>query len=86
MQPAREMNEIPRQLALALGFRERFGRDDFLAGPPNAAALALMPDSYRTNTAIFPPPAAMARCEYAEFEGLKRAQLYDETLTRIFAA
>jgi spermidine/putrescine transport system substrate-binding protein len=53
---------------------------------PNAAALALMPESYRTNTAIFPPPAAMARCEYAQFEGLKRSQLYDETLTRIFAA
>ena len=49
---------------------------------PNAAALALMPDSYRDNTAIFPPPEAMARCEYAQFEGLKRAQLYDETLTR----
>ncbi len=53
---------------------------------PNAAALALMPDSYRNNTAIFPPPEAMARCEYARFEGLKRSQLYDETLTRIFAA
>jgi spermidine/putrescine transport system substrate-binding protein len=53
---------------------------------PNAAALALMPESYRSNTAIFPPAAAMATCEYARFEGLKRAQLYDETLTRIFAA
>ena len=53
---------------------------------PNAAALALMPESYRSNTVIFPPPEAMARCEYAQFEGLKRAQLYDETLTRIFAA
>jgi len=53
---------------------------------PNGAALALMPDDYRNNKAIFPPPEAMARCEYATFEGLKRAQLYDETLTRIFAA
>jgi len=53
---------------------------------PNAAALALMPDSYRTNHVIFPPAAVMARCEYAQFEGLKRSQLYDETLTRIFAA
>jgi len=53
---------------------------------PNAAALALMPESYRLNPAIFPPPAAMAKCEYAAFEGLRRAQLYDETLTRIFAA
>jgi len=53
---------------------------------PNGAALALMPEDYRTNHAIFPPPAQMAMCEYAKFEGLKRAQLYDETLTRIFAA
>jgi chromosomal replication initiation ATPase DnaA len=36
------MNQIPRQLPLALGFNERFGRDDFLAGPSNAAALALI--------------------------------------------
>jgi spermidine/putrescine transport system substrate-binding protein len=53
---------------------------------PNAAALALMPDSYRNNKAIFPPDEAMARCEYARFEGLARAQLYDETMTRVFAA
>src|SRR6201996_2254906 len=53
---------------------------------PNAAALALMPADYRNNKAIFPPADAMARCEYARFEGLQRAQLYDETLTRIFAA
>lgn len=53
---------------------------------PNGAALKLMPEEYRTNTAIFPPPAIMARCEYARFEGIARAQLYDETLTRIFAA
>jgi len=53
---------------------------------PNAAALALMPPEYRNNPAIFPPPEALAHCEYARFEGLKRSQLYDETLTRIFAA
>ena len=53
---------------------------------PNAAALALMPEEYRTNPVIFPPAEAMARCEYADYEGLKRTQLYDETLTRIFAA
>ncbi len=35
------MNVIPRQLPLALGFREKFGREDFLPGPSNAAALAL---------------------------------------------
>ena len=36
------MNAIPRQLPLALGFSERFGREDFLAGPSNEAALALV--------------------------------------------
>jgi spermidine/putrescine transport system substrate-binding protein len=53
---------------------------------PNGAALALMPASYRDNPVIYPPPAVMARCEYADFEGLARAHLYDETVTRIFAA
>jgi chromosomal replication initiation ATPase DnaA len=36
------MNQIPRQLPLALGFSEKFGREDFLPGPSNAAALALI--------------------------------------------
>jgi len=53
---------------------------------PNAAALALMPPDYRDNPAIFPPATALAKCEYADFEGLERAHLYDETVTRIFAA
>lgn len=53
---------------------------------PNGAALALMPASYRDNRTIFPPPAALAKCEYADFEGLKRSRLYEETMTRIFAA
>ncbi|MDR3509080.1 MAG: spermidine/putrescine ABC transporter substrate-binding protein [Caulobacteraceae bacterium] len=53
---------------------------------PNAAALALMPKEYRDNPAIFPPADRMARCEYAQFEGMKRSQFYDETLTRIFAS
>src|SRR3979409_1074792 len=34
--------QLPRQLALALGFRESFARDDFLPGPSTAAALGLM--------------------------------------------
>lgn len=53
---------------------------------PNGAALALTPPDYRDNPVIFPPPAAMARCEYGVFEGLDRARLYDETMTRILAA
>src|SRR5262245_62743256 len=32
----------PRQLALALAHQESFAREDFLAGPPNTAALALI--------------------------------------------
>jgi chromosomal replication initiation ATPase DnaA len=36
------MREPPLQLPLSLGFRERFGREDFLAGPSNQAALALI--------------------------------------------
>jgi chromosomal replication initiation ATPase DnaA len=36
------MNELPRQLPLALGFSEKFGREDFLSGPSNASALALV--------------------------------------------
>jgi spermidine/putrescine transport system substrate-binding protein len=53
---------------------------------PNSAALALMPGDYRDNAVIFPPAQVMARCEYADFEGLDRAHLLDETVTRIFAA
>jgi spermidine/putrescine transport system substrate-binding protein len=53
---------------------------------PNAAALALMPPEYRNSPVIFPPPSVMAKCEYADFEGLDRAHLFDETVTRIFAA
>jgi spermidine/putrescine transport system substrate-binding protein len=53
---------------------------------PNAAALALMPADYRDSPVIFPPADVMARCEYADFEGLDRAHLFDETVTRIFAA
>lgn len=39
---ATPMREAPRQLPLALGFQERFGREDFLPGPSNKAALALI--------------------------------------------
>jgi chromosomal replication initiation ATPase DnaA len=36
------MSLAPRQLVLALDHAESFAREDFLAGPPNAAALALI--------------------------------------------
>jgi spermidine/putrescine transport system substrate-binding protein len=53
---------------------------------PNGAALALMTPDYRENPVIFPPAAALANCENAAFEGLERARLYDETMTRILVA
>lgn len=36
------MTSPPRQLALALDHAERLSREDFLPGPPNAAALAMI--------------------------------------------
>ena len=53
---------------------------------PNAAALALMPADYRENRAIFPPAAVMAKSEYGDFEGMRRAQVVDEAVTEIMAA
>jgi chromosomal replication initiation ATPase DnaA len=42
MRPAAGRQSRPRQLALALGHAESLGRDDFLEGPSNATALALV--------------------------------------------
>jgi spermidine/putrescine transport system substrate-binding protein len=53
---------------------------------PNAAAKALMPESYRNNPAIFPPADVMAKCEYGAFEGAEKASLYEEVVTRVRAA
>lgn len=50
---------------------------------PNAAAIALMPDDYKTNTAIFPPADAMAKCEYPSYGGDDIAKLFEEALTRL---
>jgi chromosomal replication initiation ATPase DnaA len=36
------VRQVPRQLALALDHAESFAREDFLSGPSNAAALALV--------------------------------------------
>ena len=38
--PATTVHIPPRQLALTLEHAESFAREDFLAGPPNQAALA----------------------------------------------
>jgi chromosomal replication initiation ATPase DnaA len=41
-QPAASRNTRPRQLAFALGHEESLAREDFLEGPSNATALALI--------------------------------------------
>ncbi len=35
---------------------------------------------------IFPPAAALAKCEYGAFEGAEKASLYEEVITRVRAA
>ncbi|KTE14294.1 ABC transporter substrate-binding protein [Sphingopyxis sp. H115] len=52
---------------------------------PNAAAKALMPDSYKNNPVIFPPAEALAKCEYARFNA-ELQPLYEEAFTRVRAA
>ncbi len=53
---------------------------------PNAAARALMPDSYKNNPVIFPSPRDLAGSEYGIFEGAEKAQLFEDAMTRIRAA
>jgi spermidine/putrescine transport system substrate-binding protein len=53
---------------------------------PNAAAKALMPESYTKNPAIFPSDETLAACEAAVYQGPEVVRLYDETWTRIQAA
>ena len=53
---------------------------------PNAAAVALMPASYRDNPVIFPPAEIMAKCEYPNYLGADFTRLLDEAMTRLRAA
>jgi spermidine/putrescine transport system substrate-binding protein len=53
---------------------------------PNAAAVALMPDSYKDNPVIFPPAEIMAKCEYPRYLGPEFTRLLDEAMTRLRAA
>ena len=53
---------------------------------PNAAAKALMPDSYTQNPAIFPSDETLAACEAAIYQGPEVVRLYEEAWTRILAA
>jgi spermidine/putrescine transport system substrate-binding protein len=53
---------------------------------PNAAAVALMPASYKDNPVIFPPADLMAKCEYPRYLGPEFTRLLDEAMTRLRAA
>jgi spermidine/putrescine transport system substrate-binding protein len=53
---------------------------------PNAAAIALMPDDYKTNPAIFPPADIVAKCEYPRYGGPEFTRQLEEALTRLRAA
>ena len=52
---------------------------------PNAAAKALMPDTYKNNPVVFPPKALLDKCEYARFRA-DIQPLYEEAFTRVRAA
>ncbi len=52
---------------------------------PNAAAKALMPDSYKNNPVIYPAADMLAKCEYASFKP-DLQPLYEEAFTRVRAA
>jgi spermidine/putrescine transport system substrate-binding protein len=53
---------------------------------PNAAAKALMPESYRTNPIIFPSGAGMDASEWGQFEGAEQARMFEDSITRVRAA
>jgi spermidine/putrescine transport system substrate-binding protein len=53
---------------------------------PNAAAKALMPESYRTNPIVFPSGPGMDASEWGKFEGPEKARLFEEAITRVRAA
>ena len=53
---------------------------------PNAAAKALLPDSYTGNPGIFPGAETLAACEPALYMGQEAGRLYEEAWTRIRAA
>ena len=53
---------------------------------PNAAAKALMDDSYKSNTTVFPPADVMAKCEYGKYQGSEITQAFEAAMTRVRAA
>jgi spermidine/putrescine transport system substrate-binding protein len=59
--------------------------DTILYPTPNAAAKALMPDTYKNNPIIYPAADLLAKCEYAAFKP-DLQPLYEEAFTRVKAA
>jgi spermidine/putrescine transport system substrate-binding protein len=53
---------------------------------PNAAAKALMDETYKDNQTIFPPAAVMAKCEYGKYAGTEITQAFEAAMTRVRAA
>ena len=53
---------------------------------PNAAAKALMDDTYTNNPTIFPPADVMAKCEYGKYAGSEITQAFEAAMTRVRAA
>ena len=53
---------------------------------PNAAARALMPDSYQKNPVIFPQSEGFAKSEFGKYEGPEKAQLFEEIMTKVKAS
>ena len=53
---------------------------------PNAAARALMPDSYRNNPVIFPSGVGFDKSEFGKFEGAAQQSAFETAMTKIRAA
>lgn len=53
---------------------------------PNATAKALMPESYRDDSIIFPSGQGMDNSEWGQFEGPEALRLYEDAFTRVRAA
>jgi spermidine/putrescine transport system substrate-binding protein len=52
---------------------------------PNDAAKALMPETYKNNSVIFPAADVLAKCEYASYNSVLQP-IYEEAFTRVRAA
>jgi spermidine/putrescine transport system substrate-binding protein len=60
---------------------------EFIRYPcPNAAALEYIPEADREDPAIYPPREVFERCEFAVYKGEQIEGLYQDALTRVFAA